>query len=308
MSELRAALRDYLALRRALGYTLKETEWLLSGFVGYLEEHGQSHVTTAHAIAWAIQPAGTHPRWWQHRLGTVRGFARYLAAIDPQTEIPAAGLLPAAYARVTPYLYSRADITALLTAAGGLAPALRAATYQTLIGLLTVSGLRIGEAIALDRADVDDDALLLAVRKAKPGSARMVPLHPTTAKALRRYERLRDHHFPAPATPGFFVSTRGTRLAYSDANKTFRALTRTAGLEGHGKRHRPRAHDLRHSFAVTVLLHWYREGADVDASLPLLSAMLGHADPASTYWYLEAAPELLTLIADRLQPVLGKPS
>ena len=246
MSELRTAVRDYLALRRALGYTLKQTEWLLAGFVSYLEEHDEPHVTTALAIAWATRPASADPRWWHQRLGTVRGFARYLASIDPQTEVPPADLLPAAYHRVTPYLYSEADITALLDAASTLSPRLRAATYQTLIGLLTVSGMRIGEAIALDRADVDDAALVVAVRKAKPGSARTVPLHPATAQALRGYARLRDRHFPAPSTPGFFVSTRGTRLAYSDANKTFRSLTRKAGLEGRGQRHRPRAHDLRH--------------------------------------------------------------
>ncbi|HEX9518197.1 MAG TPA: tyrosine-type recombinase/integrase [Streptosporangiaceae bacterium] len=308
MSELRIALRDYLALRRALGYQLKQTEWLLGGFVSYLEEHGEPQVTTALAIAWARWPASADPRWWHARLGAVRGFARYLASIDPRTEVPPADLLPAVYHRVTPYLYSDADITALLGAAGALSPALRAATYQTLIGLLTVSGMRIGEAIALDRADVDDAALVMAVRKAKPGSARTVPLHPATAEALRGYARLRDHHFPAPATPGFFVSTRGTRLAYSDANKTFRALIGKAGLEGRGQRHRPRAHDLRHSFAVATLLRWHEEGADVDARLPLLSAMLGHADPASTYWYLQAAPELLALVAERLQQVLGEPA
>jgi integrase/recombinase XerD len=306
MSELRAALQDYLALRRALGYTLKEAGWLLSDFVGYLEEHRASHVTTELALAWATRPAGTHPRWWSKRLSTARGFARHLATIDPRNQVPPADLLPAAYTRVTPYLYSDADITALLAAARALSPALRAATYQTLIGLLAVSGLRIGEAIGLDQADVDDDALLLAVRKAKPGSARTVPLHETTAGALRGYARLRDHHFPEPASPGFFVSARGTRLAYSDANKTFRELIRRAGLEGRGERRRPRAHDLRHSFAVATVLRWYREGADVDARLPLLSAMLGHADPASTYWYLQAAPELLALVAQRLQQATGE--
>lgn len=306
MSELRTALRDYLALRRALGYTLKETEWLLTSFVTYLEEHGEPHVTAARALAWATRPAAASPRWWQHRLGAIRLFARYLAAIDPHTEVPPGGLLPAAYTRATPYLYSQGDITALLGVAGALSPPLRASTYQTLIGLLVVSGLRIGEAIALDRSDVDDAAL--AVRKAKPGSARTIPLHPSTAEALRRYARLRDQRFPVPATPGFFVSTRGTRLAYSDANKTFRALTRQAGLEGRSRRHRPRAHDLRHSFAVETLLRWYREGADVDARLPLLSAMLGHAAPASTYWYMQAAPELLAVVAERLQQVLGAPA
>lgn len=164
-------------------------------------------------------------------------------------------------------------------------------------------GQRLG---AQNDGDVDQDALLLAVRKAKPGSARTVPLHETTAGALRGYARLRDRHFPEPASPGFFVSARGTRLAYSDANKTFRELIRRAGLQGRGERRRPRAHDLRHSFAVATVLRWYREGADVDARLPLLSAMLGHADPASTYWYLQAAPELLALVAQRLQQATGE--
>jgi len=175
-----------------------------------------------------------------------RGFARHLAAIDPQTEVPPAGLLSAVCTRTTPYLYSRADITALLAAAAALSPPLRAATYQTLIGLLAVTGTRIGEAIALDGADVGDKALLLTIRKAKPGSARTIPLHPTTVEALDRYARLRDEQFPDPRTAAFFASTRGTRLAYSDANKTFRALTRAAGLEGRGGQRRPRAHDLRH--------------------------------------------------------------
>jgi integrase/recombinase XerD len=166
--------------------------------------------------------------------------------------------------------------------------------------------MRIGEALGLDDGDVDQDALLLAVRKAKPGSARTIPLHETTAGALRGYARLRDRHFPERRTTSLFVSARGTRLAYSDANKTFRELIRRAGLEGRGERHRPRAHDLRHSFAVATVLRWYREGADVDARLPLLSAMLGHADPASTYWYLQAAPELLALVAQRLQQATGE--
>jgi integrase/recombinase XerD len=308
VSGLRAGLRDYLTLRRKLGYTLKETEWLLTSFVAWLEEHGETHITTAQALAWATRPAGADRRWHQRRLGVARGFARHLAAICPQTEVPPAGLLPAVCTRTTPYLYSRADITALLAAAAALSPPLRAATYQTLIGLLAVTGMRIGEAIALEGADVGDKALLLTIRKAKPGSARTIPLHPTTVEALGRYARLRDEQFPDPRTPAFFASTRGTRLAYSDANKTFRALTQAAGLEGRSGQRRPRAHDLRHSFAVATLLRWQQAGADVDARLPLLSAMLGHADPASTYWYLQAAPELLAIAARRLQQILAEPA
>lgn len=306
MNELHAALRDYLAVRRSLGYQLEETEHLLTDFVGYLQGRDATRVTTELALAWATAPRQAHPAWWRHRLGVVRGFARHLATLDPSTEVPPTDLLPAVMPRMTPYLYSDADISGLMAAARDLTPALRAATYATLVGLLVVSGLRIGEATGLDRADVDEAALALVVRRAKPGSAREVPLHETAVEALRGYARLRDHHFPVPRSPSFFVSIRGTRLCRSAVNETFHELIRRAGLEGRGARCRPRIHDVRHSFAVASLLRWHREGADVDAKLPLLSAMLGHVDPASTYWYLEAAPELLALVAQRLEHVLGE--
>lgn len=281
MNELHAALRDYLAVRRSLGYQLEETEHLLTDFVGYLQGRDATRVTTELALAWATAPRQAHPAWWRHRLGVVRGFARHLATLDPSTEVPPTDLLPAVMPRMTPYLYSDADLIGLMAAARDLTPALRAATYATLVGLLVVSGLRIGEATGLDRADVDEAALALVVRRAKPGSAREVPLHETAVEALRCYARLRDRHFPVPRSPSFFVSIRGTRLCRSAVNDTFHELIRRAGLEGRGTRCRPRIHDIRHSFAVASLLHWHREGADVDAKLPLLSAMLGHVDPAS---------------------------
>ena len=199
-----------------------------------------------------------------------------------------------------------ADIARLMAAARALTPALRAATYETLIGLLVVSGLRIGEAIGLDQTDVDGGALLVVVRHAKRGSSREVPLHETTIQALRAYAKLRDRHFPEPRSQSLFVSTRGTRICQSAVNDTFPGLVRHAGLDGRGERCRPRIHDIRHSFAVRTLLDWYQQGANVDARLPLLSSYLGHVNPASTYWYLEAAPELLAIVGKRLEGVLGE--
>ena len=308
MSRLRAAVSDYVVLRRGLGYTLKDTERLLADFVGFLDQRGAEVVSTELALAWATAPSGVDPIWWRQRLGTVRGFACYLATIDTRTEIPPPDLLPVRYNRLTPYLYSTADTKALMAAAQALSPPLRAATYTALIGLLAVTGLRIGEAIGLDCRDLRADTSTLAVRRCKSGRSREIPLHHTTVEALRGYRGQVDRMFPRPASPSLLVSIRGTRLCPSAVNPTFRTLVGQAGLQPRGGRCRPRIHDARHSFAVHALIDWYEQDADVDAKLPLLSAFLGHANPASTYWYLQAAPELFSHVGARLENLLGQPS
>ena len=301
MSGLRDALEDYLALRRSLGFKLERPGQLLAGFVSFAEQAGAATVTTELALAWATAPADADPAWWRLRLAAVRPFARYLAAVIPGTEVPPAGLLPGpASRRAVPYLYSPAEITALMAAAGAIRTPLRAATYQTLIGLLAVTGMRAGEAIRLDRPGTDLQAGLLTIRQSKFGKSRQLPLHPSAVAALAGYAALRHRHHPRPATPAFFLSTAGTRLIYKNVHRTFHQLTRQAGLRPRPPSCRPRIHDLRHSFAVATLLSWYRDGGDVAARLPLLSAWLGHADPGSTYWYLTGTPELLALAAQRL--------
>lgn len=309
MSRLHAAVEDYLTLRRGLGFTVKGTRPLLADFVAFLDRTGAEVVSTDLAVAWATAPAGVDPIWWRQRLGTVREFARYLATIDPRTEIPSPDLLPARYNRLTPYLYSEADIAALMAAGQVLSPPLRAATYTTLVGLLTVTGLRLGEAIALDCGDLKTDTSTLIVRHGKNGRSREIPLHYTSLHALLAYRRNVDRAIPRPASPALLVSIRGTRLCSSAVHPTFRAMVQRAGLQPRGARCRPRLHDARHSFAVRALIGWYDDDdADVDAKLPLLSAFLGHANPASTYWYLQAAPELFSRVAGRLEHLLGQPT
>lgn len=303
---LRRALADYLAMRRALGFKLEYAGQLLADFVDHAERAGVDHITIELALAWAIRPVGADQSWHAARLSVIRPFARYLSALDSATEIPPADVLPGRSRRVVPYLYSDADITALITAAGGLRSRLRAATYQTLIGLLAVSGMRVGEAIALDRADVNLHQRLLVVRAGKFGKSRQLPLHPTTIDALAAYARVRDGLCPAPQTPAWFVSTTGTRLIYKNVHFQFHRLTQQVGLSPRSTHCRPRPHDLRHTFAVATLLGWYRDGGDIAARLPLLSTYLGHLDPGSTYWYMSAAPELLTLAVDRLEHHLGQ--
>jgi integrase len=297
---LRAALVDYLALRRALGFALRRDEKLLIQFLTYLEEHGKDTVTVADALAWASLPAGASPAWLGYRMGVVRGFAGYLHTLDPNAQVPPRGLLPGTSHRAVPYLYSDTDIAALMTQTRRLRTPLRAATIATLIGLLSVTGLRIGEAIGLDDADVE--AGLLRVRQAKGDTQRLVPLHSTTIAALSDYRSRRDREFPQPVNPALFVATNGQRLHYVNVCATFITLARRAGLTPRSASCRPRIHDLRHSFAVHTMLDWYRDGRDIASRLPMLSTYLGHVDPKQTYWYLDAAPELMAEAARRLEP------
>ncbi|HTE71087.1 MAG TPA: tyrosine-type recombinase/integrase [Actinomycetes bacterium] len=301
MSPLQQALADYLSIRRALGFKLEQAEKLLAQFVAYLHDHNADAPTIDHALAWARLPADATPRWWAHRLSTVRGFAAHLHALDPRVEVPPPGLIRCGPRRATPYLYSQADLTALVHAAGTLPRPLGAATYQTLIGLLAVTGMRVGEAIRLDRDDLDaDHDGLLRVLHSKFGKSRQVPLHPSTVAALRDYLQVRDELLPAPTSPALLISTAGTRLRYNNVWRTFHRLVRQAGLTARSASCRPRIHDLRHSFAVATVLDWYARGADVQALLPRLSTYLGHTDPTHTYWYLSAAPELLALAGQRV--------
>jgi integrase len=252
MTSLRATLEDYLRIRRQLGYQLKLDGQLLEDFVGFLEQAGVTRITTELALDWAKLPAGARPHRWRQRLGIVRGFARYVATIDPSSNIPSTDLLPARPVRATPHVYSDAETVALMGAARTLSPPLRAATFETLIGLLAVSGLRLGEALRLDRQDVDLKGGALHVH-AKRAKQREVPVHATTTAALGKYARRRDRQWPQPDTPAFFISTRSRRLTVSDVHYAFPRLIRQIGLRGRGQRATPRPHDFRHYVDCRVM-------------------------------------------------------
>jgi integrase/recombinase XerD len=243
---LREALEDYLALRRALGFKLASPARLLGQFTSWLEDRGTATITVSDALEWAVLPEGASPAWQSIRLAAVRGFAAYLHGTDPSVQVPPAGLIRRGNDRATPYIYSDAEIRAIITAAGALRPKFRAATYQAAISLLAASGLRIGEALALDRGDLDAGEGVLTVRDTKFGKTRLVPLHPGTAGALTRYGSLRDGHHPRPASPALFLSTAGTRLLHSNVSLTFNQLTAQAGLTRRSAACRPRIHDVRH--------------------------------------------------------------
>jgi integrase len=302
-SVLAQHLGDYLDMRRGLGFKLKGEGKVMADFVAYLDQIGAATITTELALTWATAPRDADPSWWATRLSAARVFARHMASLDSATEIPPTRLLPPAPHRAVPYIYTAAEIAALLNATARIRTRRVASTYYALIGLLAVTGMRISEAINLDRGDIDYDQGLLVVRDSKFGKSRELVLHPSTLRALREYAGARDSHQARPRTEAWFVSSTGNRLIYQNVHFRFHKLTQIAGLAPRSDRCRPRIHDLRHTFAVNALLGWYQAGADVAARLPLLSTYLGHVHPTSTYWYLSATPELMQIVAERLDPI-----
>ena len=300
VTALRDLVAEYLALRRALGYTLHREGWLLPRFVAFLESRGQAWITTSLAMAWASEPVGATPSAAAHRLTIIRGFAEYVRAQDPRTEVPSRDLIPITKPRQSPYLYTDAEVEALLAACRRLHTRGVRHTAYTLFGLLAATGMRVGEAIALDRTDIDARQASLIVRHGKFNKSREVPLHPTTMEALRIYAHHRDAAHPLPRSPSFFLTIHGTRPHVQNVWQTFDRLRRLAGLPREPRA--PRIHDLRHSFAMDTVLRWSRQHLDIHARLPLLSTYLGHVGPSSTYWYLTATPALLELAAQRVEP------
>jgi integrase len=291
---LHGELDRYLALRRALGFKLEGEGRLLHGFVSYLAGRGETAVTVQAALDWAVIPQASAYRH-ARRLSTVRRFAAHLRATGHQAEVPPPGLLRGGRQRATPYSFADGDITALIAAAGTLRYPLLRATYKALIPLLWVTGLRIGEALALNDPGLDAGSGMLTVRDTKFGKTRIVPLHPSTVSALRLYMSARDGLRPRTGSPALFVNVSGGRLGIKSVDYAWPLLAARAGLKGHS-----RVYDVRHAFAVRTLLGWYRSGADVPAMLPRLSTYMGHTDPKHTYWYLTGTPELLGLAAARL--------
>jgi integrase len=306
MNTLRQAVHEYLSMRRNLGFQLREAGKALVDFVTFTEQQRASFITQALALSWAQQPADAQPAYWAQRLSIVRGFARYRSSSDPRTQIPSPGLLPFQPKRARPYLYSNEEIENLLHAALHMAHryesgALLPWVYYCLFGLLSVSGLRLGEARNLELQDVDLETAVLTIRSAKFGKTRLVPLHASTCKVLAEYIERRQRHWAGRAVSSYlFVSSWGNRLDNGQIHRAFYTLSRQIGLRGACDHHGPRLHDLRHRFATSTLVNWYRSDQDPERRLPLLSAYLGHVHVADTQWYLEGAPELMREAMRRL--------
>jgi integrase len=305
MSTLREALDKYVAIRRGLGTRFRLPAIALHHFVDFIEQEGANFITTELALRWAQEPSQAQPCTWAERLGLVRRFAAWISATDLRTEIPPPGILQARRQRKAPFIYSEEEFERIMGEAAKLSSpkGLRAQTYTTLFGLLASTGLRPGEALALDVPDVDLTDGILAIRDTKFGKSRFVPVHDSTREALAHYAEHRDHFCPRRETEAFLVSERGKRLYQEIAAYTFAQVSQAIGLRapmtGGRKGHGPRLQDMRHTFATRRLIEWYRAGLDVGREMPRLATYLGHVHVRHTYWYIEAVPELLGLAAAR---------
>lgn len=315
MKTLRQSAADYLALRRSLGFKLHRAETRLRQFLSFMKERKSTRITTTLALEFATADQQLSPKTMASRLSTVRGFARYRIEDDTATETPPIGLLPARARPARPYLYSEQEILRLLEAAkdypswnrfpGPWYRRYRSRACSCIFGLLAVTGMRIGEVLALKDEDIDWEEGVLTIRKAKFGKSRLVPLHASTLAALADYVRHRDAFFSRQRSGvplrAFFVTTCGTRFAVTDIDRAFLDLSRQIGLRAPEANHGPRLHDFRHRFAVETLLRWYRRGEKVERLLPVLSTWLGHTHVSGTYWYLSCAPELMSAAGERLE-------
>ena len=313
MNTLREALQEYLELRRGLGFKMHDAALMLRRFVAFMEEQQAPSITIRLALEWVEQATTVKPAERARRFVFVRGFARHRSATDPLTEVPSATLMPYRSTRARPYLYTEQEVRGLLDAALQMpirwpSTPLRPWVFHCLLGLLSVTGLRISEALDLKLEDVDLDQAVLTIRAAKFGRSRLVPLHPSTVTVLARYLQRRKQHLGLRRSDYVFVSNRGTRLDLGRVHRAFYALSRQTGLRAPGARNGPRLHDFRHRVAVQVLTHWYESGEDPARRLPVLSTYLGHVYVAGTYWYLSDSPELMAQAMARLERRWGESS
>lgn len=306
MSDLRKAMKEYLAVRRSMGFKLLKVEGILRSFVAFAEKETASHVSIDLALRWLKMSTAKESATLADNLNTVRRFAIWRSVADERTEIPPKNLLPYRYYRKTPYIYSDEEIEKIVKAARNLSSpmGLRGLTYATLFGLLATTGMRISEALALDRKDVNLKEKILIIRKSKFRKSRLVPLHVSTCGVLEKYAKRRDLILPRLKNISFFLSEKGTRVTQWAARDNFAKVSREIGIrkkiEGRRLGIGPRLHDMRHRFAARTLVDWYRAGINVEREIHKLSTYLGHAHVNDTYWYLEAVPELLELATQRL--------
>ena len=299
-SRLADHIDRYVELRRSLGHAFDVQAATLRGFGRFVEQRAALGPLTQQLVLTFVLACPVTPRVRAKRYGVLRNFADYVAVFEPRTEALDPRALPAARSIPPIRVPTDDELTRLLGAARQLSPRypLRGQSLYTLIGLIASTGLRSGEVTRLDRRDVDLDRGILVIRCTKFRKNRLVPLHSTTLDALRVYAQARDRAFPESSSPAFFLSLRGSRWSACGLRQTFRQACVKAGVDhGHARTLHP--HALRHWFAVTRLVEWYRTHADVQACLPLLATYLGHARYSDTAYYITGTPDLLGLAAAR---------
>lgn len=293
---------DYLNVRRRAGFDLRIVGNQLRDFARFAEQVGHSgRLTIQLAAQWAGNSGTGRLSTAARRIEVLRPFAAYCRQFDPATEIPPRYLFGRAHHRLAPHIFTDDEVQDLLVACDGLYPpgGLRSASCRTIFGLIASTGLRISEATGLARSDVDLEKRLLHIRCAKYGKSRWVPIHPTTAAAMRQYARKRDRDSSTHKTNAFFVFDYGRPASTRSVEYAFKILRTALKWRARGDHPAPRIHDLRHSFVCHRLHDWYAEGVDVDRNILALSTYLGHAKVTDTYWYETASPDLLAIAAQR---------
>ncbi len=304
------AAADYLVLRRSVGFRFERHEIYLREFIAFLRERDARWITTRLAQQFATCHTDHGSKTQAARLSVARGFASYMLSVDPRTEVPPYGLLPARPVRAKPYIYTATEVRRVLVAArecDSVYHPLRPWNLYCILGLLAVTGMRVSEVINLRPEDIDWERHVLTVRKTKFGKTRLVPLHPSTMKILTAFAVKREREVARRERKNrrkafyFFFSKRGQRYDASYIWRVFCRLSREVGLRAPGDRHGPRLHDFRHRFAVETLVRCYRSGASVEHGLSLLSTYLGHTQVSHTYWYLSCSPQLMAAASGRLE-------
>ena len=301
---MESMVKDYLCYRRHLGFGLSREGTQLLSFARFADQAGHhGPLTLKLAVSWARASQHARRLTWARRLGVVRRFAKYRLQFDPHTEVPPPGLLGPTSRRLVPHIYSREEIADLLDATAKLTSrnGLRAATYEAFLGLIAATGLRLSEALQLQRSDVDLTQDLMTIRQTKFQKSRLVPLHASTTQVLRRYAGFRDRKIIVPESDSFFLSTRGATLDPRTVEYTFARLRKRLGWIARGSYRFPRIQDLRHSFICHRLVSWYQQGVDVDNFILALSTYAGHTQVTDTYWYVTAIPELMAIAARRFE-------
>ncbi len=309
MTSISVRLFEYLDDRRRFGADMTTVGVILKPFAAFADAEGAEWITTELFLRWKETFGSANPNTWGNRLGIVRSFAGWLQGIDERNEVPPKGLIPRRSTRQPPWIYSEAELEQIVVTAATLPSrsGLRGATCSTLFGLIAVTGLRISEALGLDDQDVDAEQAILTIRHAKNGKCRAIPVTRCVVAKLQTYRQFRDHVVSHTGSSALFQVENGKRARVQTAERNFAKVGQIIGLRepAHGKGGGPRIHDMRHTMATRTILDWFRQGRDVDAEMYKLSAYLGHAKPAGTWWYIEAVPELLALASERGLRTLG---
>ncbi len=308
---VKALVKKYLHFRNKTGYELDNEGKELLRFAHFADRNKhKGPLTIKLALTWAKKTKKKAPVYWENRLGMVRRFAQYLYVYDSNTEIPSKGLLSKKrYHRNSPYIYSDKEIRTLLTAADQFTVprcGITAKTYRTILGLIICTGIRISEALTLNINDIDLQKGILSINEAKFHKSRVLPIHSSTRKALKRYLKYRKTFNIVPDVNALFLTKKGMPLGYTCIRKAFSFLRKKIGLNDKSRARNPRIHDLRHTFTVKTLLRWYKEGKNINQKIIYLSTYLGHVNIEATYWYLTGVPELLAIASSRFEESCAK--